>query len=61
MSRDRTTKKNRKQSTSENHMKAPICAAFVEAMRDAFGAENVKVIYVKEGEVEIGEPSDPKT
>lgn len=40
--------------SSSNQAKAPICAAFVAAMREAFGADEVKVIYVKEGEVELG-------
>ena len=39
---------------TENQKKAPVCAAFVEAMREAFGADQVKVIYVKEGDFEIG-------
>lgn len=43
-----------KESTS-NHMKAPQSAAFVAKMRNVFGNENVKVLYVKEGEVELGE------
>lgn len=43
--------------SSSNREKAPICAAFVQAMREAFGAENVQVIYVKEGEVELGQPN----
>ncbi len=41
--------------TSDNHAKAPICAAFVKLMREVFG-EDVKVLYVKEGKVLIGEP-----
>jgi hypothetical protein len=43
-----------KPSTS-NHMKAPQSASFVAALRNVFGNENVKVLYVKEGEVELGE------
>jgi hypothetical protein len=38
-----------------NHKLAPICAAWVKEMRELFG-EDVKVIYVKEGDFEIGEP-----
>jgi hypothetical protein len=41
-------------STSENHQKAPLCAAFVEAMREVFGADQVRVLWVKENDVEIG-------
>ena len=41
---------------SSNHAKAPMCAAFVEQMRDVFG--EVKVLWVKEGDFEIGEPLD---
>jgi hypothetical protein len=37
-----------------NHALAPICAAWVKEMREVFG--EVKVLYVKEGDFEIGEP-----
>jgi hypothetical protein len=37
-----------------NHKLAPICAAWVKEMREVFG--EVKVLYVKEGDLEIGEP-----
>jgi hypothetical protein len=36
-----------------NHALAPICAAWVKEMRELFG--EVKVLYVKEGDLEIGE------
>jgi hypothetical protein len=39
---------------NENHDKAPLCAAFVEEMREVFG-DDVKVLYVKEGDVELGQ------
>lgn len=39
-------------SKADNHAKAPIAAAFVEAMRAEFG--DVKVLYVKEGDFEAG-------
>jgi hypothetical protein len=42
-------------SASKNHERAPICAAFVKEMREAFGADQVKVLWVKEGDVVIGE------
>ena len=42
---------------SDNHQKAPICAEFVRQMREVFG-EDVKVTYVKEGELTLGEPID---
>jgi hypothetical protein len=38
--------------TSDNHAKAPICAAFVKEMREVFG--DVRVLYVREGEFELG-------
>ena len=41
-------------SRSDNHKAAPQCAAFVAAMREVFG--EVKVLYVREGEVLLGEP-----
>ncbi len=46
-----------KNKTSKNHEKAPICAEFVKQMRDLFG-QDVKVLYVEEGEVKLGEPVD---
>jgi hypothetical protein len=39
---------------SDNHKLAPICAAWVKEMREVFG--DVKVLYVKEGGFEMGEP-----
>lgn len=39
-----------------NHEKAPICAAFVKLMREVFG-DDVKVLWVKEGDFEMGEPT----
>jgi hypothetical protein len=44
---------------SSNHAKAPICAEFVEELRELFG--EVRVLYVKEGDFELGEPSDTGT
>jgi hypothetical protein len=41
-----------------NQERAPQCAAFVEALRTAFGADQVKVLYVREGEVEMGKPTN---
>jgi len=40
-------------SPSDNRAKAPVCAAFVEGMREVFG--DVKVLYVAEGAVQLGE------
>jgi hypothetical protein len=42
-----------------NHMLAPQSASFVAAMRNVFGNENVNVLYVKENDLHIGEPSLP--
>ena len=42
-------------SRSKNHEEAPISAAFVKELRAVFGEDEVKVVYVKEGEVELGE------
>lgn len=42
------------QAKRSNQAKAPICAAWVEQMREVFG--EVKVLYVKEGEFRLGEP-----
>jgi hypothetical protein len=41
--------------TSKNHEKAPKSAEFVKQMREAFGADQVIVLYVEEGEVKLGE------
>lgn len=40
------------QQKLSNHAKAPKCAAFVEALREVFGKDQVKVLWVKEGEFE---------
>lgn len=47
-----------KTSKADNQEKAPVCASFVEAMREAFGADQVKVLWVKEGEFEMGKSID---
>jgi hypothetical protein len=46
------------QKTS-NHAKAPEAAKFVEHMREVFG--EVKVLYVKEGNLELGECGESRT
>lgn len=38
---------------TSNHAKAPECAAFVKSMREVFG--EVSVLWVKEGDFEMGE------
>lgn len=43
-----------------NQARAPLCAAFVEAMREAFGADQVIVLYVEEGNFKLGETSDKR-
>ena len=40
---------------SDNHAKAPICAEFVKQMREVFG-DDVKVVYVEENGLKMGEP-----
>jgi hypothetical protein len=55
------TMKKKPPSTSDNHAKAPLSAAFVNAMRDVFGADQVTVLYVNENEVRIGKCSTPAT
>ena len=42
---------------TSNHQRAPEAAKFVEEMREVFGADQVQVIYVKEGDFELGELS----
>lgn len=45
--------------TSENQSKAPQCAEFVRQMREEFG--EVKVLWVKEGDVELGDRDADRT
>lgn len=40
-------------SISENQKRAPICAAFVQEMRTCF--PELVVLYVREGDLEMGE------
>jgi hypothetical protein len=44
----------KKRLTSDLHARAPLCAAFVKALREEFGEDQVRVIYVKENDLEIG-------
>jgi hypothetical protein len=41
---------------TSNQAKAPICAEFVRLMREVFG-DDVKVLYVEENGVKLGEPT----
>ena len=41
--------------TSDNHSRAPLCAAFVKEMRETFGADQIIVVWVREGSVSLGE------
>lgn len=43
------------QAKTSNHQRAPQSAAFVEAMRQAFGKDQVKVLYVEENGFTLGE------
>jgi hypothetical protein len=43
------------QDKTSNHQRAPICAAFVKEMREAFGEDQVKVLAVSEGDFVLGE------
>lgn len=38
---------------TSNRASAPLCAEFVDGMREAFG--DVKVLYVNEGSTQLGE------
>jgi hypothetical protein len=48
-------KQKQQASTSKNREKAPMCAQFVEDMREVFGTDQVIVLYVEEGDVKLGE------
>jgi hypothetical protein len=39
--------------TSKNHTLAPLSAAFVKEFREVFG-DDVKVVYIREGTLEMG-------
>lgn len=41
---------------SSNHAKAPKAAAFVSRMREVFGADQVTVEHVREGDFVLGQP-----
>jgi hypothetical protein len=41
------------QAKSSNHDRAPLCAAFVKAMRETFG--EISVLYVSENGLQLGE------
>jgi len=41
-------------SKEENQKRAPICAAFVKAMREAFGQDQVKVTWLQENGLTLG-------
>jgi len=43
-------------SKSNNHSKAPQSSVFVKNMREVFG--DVTVLYVKENDLELGDPFD---
>lgn len=45
----------KRQKRAANHSQAPICGAFVEDLRAAFGSD-VAVTYVKEGDFTLGAP-----
>lgn len=45
-------------SRKSNHEQAPLAAEFIKQFREIFG-DDVKALYVKEGEFEIGtKPND---
>lgn len=46
------TQPTESQAKKTNHAKAPLSAAFVEAMREAFG--EISIIYLREGGLKIG-------
>ena len=47
-----------KKPSASNHERAPHCAAFVKAMREAFGEDQVTVLWVREGDFRLGEKLD---
>ena len=44
------------QAKRSNQEQAPVCAAFVESLREVFG--EVKVLYVSENNFEIGKQTE---
>lgn len=49
---------NRDQQKQDNRLLMPECSAVVDAFRDAFGAEHVKVTYAAENGIVLGKKSD---
>ena len=44
---------------ADNRAAAPHIADLMDAMRDTFGADQVKLIYARDGEFERGTPFEP--
>ena len=48
-------------TASENRAAAPLIAELMDALKEVFGEDQVKMIYAKEGEFERGKPFEPVT
>ena len=46
-------------TAADNRAAAPTIAELMDAMRDTFGADQVKLIYAREGEFERGKAFEP--
>jgi hypothetical protein len=48
--------RTRDERLRDNRLLMPECSRFIDDMREAFGAENVKVTYASENGIELGKP-----
>ena len=46
-------------TAADNRAKAPQIAELIDAMREVFGADQVKLVYAKENGFERGKPFEP--
>lgn len=46
----------RHQQAKDNRLLMPVCSAFIDSMREEFGADQVKVTYAAENGIELGKP-----
>ena len=49
-----------KSTIKSNHERSPICAKFVADHRKVFGQDQVRVIWVREGDFELGTEVGPR-
>lgn len=54
---------NRQQQAKDNRLLMPVCSAFIDSMREEFGADQVKVKFASENGMTLGRsdsvPTEP--